>query len=178
MSDNAEKEIFDNPYIICDIGGGTTDITTHERIIDEQGKYYINELYPPIGGANGSREINRYILEQILVQKIFSQKAFDKIQEKIKIEEEENYDLKEDMRKINEDINKFKETFDLKNIDAKYKIKFDAFKDGFENEPNIEELVKNYNDNIKEDWKIGIKSKKSWILELPYKIVNTEEKKN
>jgi len=171
MSDNAEKEIFDNPYIICDIGGGTTDITTHERIIDEQGKYYINELYPPIGGANGSREINRYILEQILVQKIFSQKAFDKIQEKIKIEEEENYDLKEDMRKINEDINKFKETFDLKNIDAKYKIKFDAFKDGFENEPNIEELVKNYNDNIKEDWKIGIKSKKSWILELPYKIV-------
>ena len=75
------------------------------------------------------------------------------------------------MRKINEDINKFKETFDLKNINAKYKIKFDAFKDGFENEPNIEELVKNYNDNIKEDWKIEIKSKKSWILELPYKIV-------
>ena len=99
MSDKAEKEILDNPYIICDIGGGTTDITTHERIKDEEGKYNINELYPPTGGAHGSREINKYILEEILVKKIFTQEAYDKIKEKMKQEGEEADALKDDMIK-------------------------------------------------------------------------------
>ena len=171
MSDNAEKEILKHPYIICDIGGGTTDISTHERVRDEKGNYHIEELYPPIGGANGSREINKYILEELLVKKLFSQKAFNKIQEKIKKDGEDSYDLREDMRKIDDDINKFKETFELKNLNEKYKIKFEAFKDGFDKEPNIEQLVNNYNNKIKDDWKIGLKSKKSWILELPYKII-------
>ena len=172
MSDKAEKEILDNPYIICDIGGGTTDITTHERIKDEEGKYNINELYPPSGGAHGSREINKYILEEILVKKIFTQKAFDKIQEKMKQEGEEADALKDDMIKINDEINNYKESFELDKIDETNKINLGAFKEGFDEEPNIEELVKKYNDNIKEDWKIGIRSKKNWILELPYKIIN------
>lgn len=171
MSDKAEKEILDYPYIICDIGGGTTDITTHERIKDEKGKYNINELYPPSGGAHGSREINKYIFEEILVKKIFTQKAYDKIQEKIKQGNEEADDLKGEMININNEINNFKESFELSKINEIYKIKLVAFKDGFEDEPNIEELVKKYNDNIKEDWKIGIKSKKQWTLELPYKII-------
>ena len=171
MSNKAEKEILDNPYIICDIGGGTTDITTHERIKDEKGKYNINELYPPSGGAHGSREINKYILEEILVKKIFTQKAFDKIQEKMKQDNEDADDLKEEMIKINNEINLFKESFELSKINEKYKIRLDAFKDGFEDEPDIEELVKKYNDNIKEDWKIRVKVKKVWTLELPYKII-------
>lgn len=174
MSDKAEKEILDNPYIICDIGGGTTDITTHERIKDEEGKYNINELYPPSGGAHGSREINKYILEEILVKKIFTQKAFDKIQEKIKQNNEDADVLKDNMIKINDEINNYKESFESDKINTIkiHKINLDAFKEGFDEEPNIEELVKKYNDNIKEDWKIGIKSKKNWILELPYKIIN------
>ena len=172
MSDKAEKEILDNPYIICDIGGGTTDITTHERIKDEEGKYNINELYPPTGGAHGSREINKYILEEILVKKIFTQKAFDKIQEKMKQEGEEADALKDDMIKINDEINNYKESFELDKIKKTHKINLDAFKEGFDEEPNIEELVKKYNDNIKEDWKIGIRSKNNWTLELPFKIIN------
>ena len=171
MSDKAEKEILDNPYIICDIGGGTTDITTHERIKDEEGKYNINELYPPSGGAHGSREINKYILEEILVKKIFTQEAYDKIQEKIKQNNEDADDLKYDMIKINDEINNYKESFGSDEIKTN-KISLEAFKEGFDEEPNIEELVKKYNDNIKEDWKIGIKSKKKWTLELPYKIIN------
>lgn len=173
MSDKAEKEILDNPYIICDIGGGTTDITTHERIKDEEGKYNINELYPPTGGAHGSREINKYILEEILVKKIFTQKAFDKIKEKMKQEGEDADDLKDEMIRINDEINKFKEFFKLDNINGTHKISLKAFfKKGFDEEPNIEELVKKYNDNIKEDWKIGIRSKNNWTLELPFKIIN------
>ena len=173
MSDKAEKEILDNPYIICDIGGGTTDITTHERIKDEEGKYNINELYPPTGGAHGSREINKYILEEILVKKIFTQEAYDKIKEKMKQEGEVADDLKDEMIRINDEINKFKEFFKLDNINGTHKISLKAFfKKGFDKEPNIEELVKKYNDNIKEDWKIGIRSKSNWTLELPFKIIN------
>ena len=173
MSDKAEKEILDNPYIICDIGGGTTDITTHERIKDEEGKYNINELYPPTGGAHGSREINKYILEEILVKKIFTQEAYDKIKEKMKQEGEDADDLKDEMIRINDEINKFKEFFKLDNINGTHKISLKAFfKKGFDEEPNIEELVKKYNDNIKEDWKIGIRSKNNWTLELPFKIIN------
>ena len=171
MSDKAEKEILDNPYIICDIGGGTTDITTHERIKDEEGKYNINELYPPTGGAHGSREINKYILEEILVKKIFTQEAYDKIQEKIKQNNEDADDLKYDMIKINDEINNYKESFGSDEIKTN-KISLEAFKEGFDEEPNIEELVKKYNDNIKEDWKIGIRSKSNWTLELPFKIIN------
>ena len=173
MSDKAEKEILDNPYIICDIGGGTTDITTHERIKDEEGKYNINELYPPTGGAHGSREINKYILEEILVKKIFTQEAYDKIKEKMKQEGEDADDLKDEMIRINDEINKFKEFFKLDKINGTHKISLGAFfKKGFDEEPNIEELVKKYNDNIKEDWKIGIRSKNNWTLELPFKIIN------
>ena len=173
MSDIADKDILEHPYIICDIGGGTTDITTHERKMDDkEGKHKIIELYHPMGGADGSREINKYILEEILVKKLFTQKAYDKIKEKIKKEGEESDDLKEDFRRIDDDINKFKQTFELKNIKEFYKIKFEAFKDGFEEEPKIEELVDNYNKNIKQDWQIKIRSKKGWILDLPYKIVH------
>ena len=39
-------------YIVCDIGGGTVDISTHKRI-EEDGKIFIEEVYPPIGGNNG-----------------------------------------------------------------------------------------------------------------------------
>lgn len=51
MSDISDKEILEHPYIVCDIGGGTTDITTHERKLDKEGKYKIIELYPPVGGV-------------------------------------------------------------------------------------------------------------------------------
>ena len=171
-SDNSDKEILKHPYIICDIGGGTTDITTHERIEEEKGKYCINELYPPVGGADGSREINKYIFEELLIKKLFSQEAFDNIQKKIEENKGESYELKEDMRKIDENINKFKETFSLEKSNKFYSIKFEAFKDGFAEEPQIKELVEKYNQNIKDGWKIKIIGEgKKWTLGLPYKIL-------
>ena len=171
MSDISDKEILEHPYIVCDIGGGTTDITTHERKLDKEGKFKIIELYPPVGGADGSREINKYIFQEILVKKLFTQEAYDKIEEKMKQEGEESDNLKEDFRKIDDDINKFKHTFELNNMNGYYKIRFEGFKDGFDDEPKIEELVNNYNKNIKQDWQIKIRSKNKWILDLPYKII-------
>jgi molecular chaperone DnaK (HSP70) len=172
MSNNSDKEICENPYIVCDIGGGTTDITTHERKVDKKGNFHIIELYQPVGGADGSREINRYILEEILVKKLFTQKSYDKIIEIIKKENEaDDSDLKYEFNLLNDNINKFKHSFELKKINEKYMIKLEAFKEGFDEEPNLEELVNNYNKNIKEGWKIEINNKKKWILAIPYKII-------
>ena len=44
-------------YIICDIGGGTIDISTHKRV-NNKGQIYIEEVYPPSGGNYGSTYIN------------------------------------------------------------------------------------------------------------------------
>jgi molecular chaperone DnaK (HSP70) len=67
---------INKPYIICDLGGGTVDITTHQRI-NENGKIIIEELYPPIGGYNGSTLINKEFKNRIL-KKIFG-KAYDSL---------------------------------------------------------------------------------------------------
>ena len=169
-SDSADKDILNHPYIICDIGGGTADITTHERIKDENGNYQIKELYPPSGGANGSTEINKYIFEEILVKKLFSEEAYNRIKEKMAQEGEESEVLRDDFLKIKKEINDFKEEFKLEEINKnkKRKINFGAFKKGFEKTPNIKDLLDNYNKNTRKGWEIEAKS---WILPLPYQII-------
>ena len=169
-SDSADKDILNHPYIICDIGGGTADITTHERIKDENGNYQIKELYPPSGGANGSTEINKYIFEEILVKKLFSEEAYNRIKEKMAQEGDESEELRDNFIKIKKEINDFKETFRLEDINKnkKLKINFGAFKKGFEKTPNIKDLLDNYNKNTRADWKIEAKG---WILPLPYQII-------
>lgn len=169
-SDSADKDILNHPYIICDIGGGTADITTHERIKDENGNYQIKELYPPSGGANGSTEINKYIFEEILVKKLFSEEAYNRIKEKMAQEGDESEELRDNFIKIKKEINDFKETFRLEDINKnkKLKINFGAFKKGFEKTPNIKDLLDNYNKNTRKGWEIEAKS---WILPLPYQII-------
>ena len=169
-SDSADKDILNHPYIICDIGGGTADITTHERIKDENGNYQIKELYPPSGGANGSTEINKYIFEEILVKKLFSEEAYNRIKEKMAQEGDESEELRDNFIKIKKEINDFKETFRLEDINKnkKLKINFGAFKKGFEKTPNIKDLLDNYNKNTRAGWKIEAKG---WILPLPYQII-------
>lgn len=169
-SDSADKDILNHPYIICDIGGGTADITTHERIKDENGNYQIKELYPPSGGANGSTEINKYIFEEILVKKIFSEEAYNRIKEKMAQEGEESEELRDDFLKIKKEINDFKEEFKLEEINKnkKRKINFGAFKKGFEKTPNIKDLLDNYNKNTRKGWEIEATG---WILPLPYQII-------
>lgn len=169
-SDSADKDILNHPYIICDIGGGTADITTHERIKDENGNYQIKELYPPSGGANGSTEINKYIFEEILVKKLFSEEAYNRIKEKMAQEGDESEELRDNFIKIKKEINDFKETFRLEDINKnkKLKINFGAFKKGFEKTPNIKDLLDNYNKNTRKGWEIEATG---WILPLPYQII-------
>lgn len=50
-----------NKYIVCDIGGGTVDISTYIRANDDW-KLYIKELYPSCGENHGSILINKIFI--------------------------------------------------------------------------------------------------------------------
>lgn len=60
-----------NKYILCDIGGGIVDIFTHQRI-NNYDKIYIEEVYPSLGGNNGSVYINIFLAK--VISKIFGYK--------------------------------------------------------------------------------------------------------
>ena len=72
---NAFKE--GNKYIICDIGGGTVDVSTHIRKKNGD-KVEIEEIYPPCGGNHGSTYINKAFIERVIKQ-IFGKDSIDKL---------------------------------------------------------------------------------------------------
>ena len=174
-SGNAENNVLEMPYIICDLGGGTADITTHVRKLDNNGNKITSEIYPPTGGDYGSREINKYIINTLILGKLISKEARKKIEDILKDKGEESEQLKYDFRQIEDDVETFKYMFDLtkiKKTNETYLLKLEALKDGYETQPNLQELVDNFNNNVKESWKIKIKKKKNWTLEFPYTIIN------
>ena len=59
------NEIFDDSYIVCDLGAGTGDIICHQRIKND-GIEKIIEKTTPKGGALGSDEINKQFEERVL----------------------------------------------------------------------------------------------------------------
>ena len=68
-------------YIICDIGGGTIDISTHKRV-NNKGQIYIEEVYPPSGGNYGSTYINQNFMEKV-IKKIFGNEVINNLENKI-----------------------------------------------------------------------------------------------
>ena len=106
---------INKPYIICDLGGGTVDITTHQRI-NENGKIIIEELYPPIGGYNGSTLINKEFKNRIL-KKIFG-KAYDSLMNCIQ-KPSENGLLYSDWCDLEDQIENFKIQLSLENVKNK-----------------------------------------------------------
>jgi len=54
------------PYIVCDLGGGTADIVCHMKIkMNNQIK--IRQVHEPVGGPYGSNEINKEILNKVII---------------------------------------------------------------------------------------------------------------
>ena len=155
-----------NNYIVCDIGGGTIDISTHRRMIDDNNSIYIEEIYHPIGGAHGSTYINKYFMERV-IEKIFGKKAISKLTEIIK-----NPSLDRDLYNDNdvflEEIENFKTSIKQENINDSKRINCSFFKDIISED--ISKLIEKYNKNCPEKWKIE-KFNKDFKIYFPYQIM-------
>ena len=156
-----------NNYIVCDIGGGTIDISTHTRkknFINK--KIYIEELYPPSGGNKGSTYINKTFLERV-IKAIFGEDTFNELLNKIKnnsLEEDEEY---EDYMQFLEQIEDFKIGINHNCSNDTKRINCTIFKN-FVNE-DISELIENYNSSCPEKWKINRYN--GFKIHFPYQIM-------
>lgn len=156
-----------NNYIICDIGGGTIDISTHTRKIDNiSGEIYIEELYPPSGGNNGSKYINELFMEKV-IKKIFGQNAMDQIltiKNNNSVDEDIGY---EDYMNLLDQIEEFKIGINMNSYNGSKRINCSIF-ENFVTE-DISELIEEYNNNCPENWKI--KTNKGFKIFFPYQIM-------
>ena len=172
---NIDESLFNYPYIICDLGGGTGDIVCHERI-KENGVEKINEKHVPEGGAYGSDEINKKFENQVL-EVIFGSDLFDKLNQKFKESLISNQKMKNfSMKYINfkNEINHFKESLDENNylnesMNIDCSIAYSVCK-GI----NIKEAIENYNRKCRNGWKIedyGFDDEDDKTISFPYKII-------
>ena len=161
-------------YIVCDLGGGTGDIVAH--LVGNNN--HLNEIYPSCGGQYGSNEIDRLIYEEIILS-LFHCKDFNnfylKYRKYNKDEIDDKGELFSDWSELERQIKNFKEVITIKKVEnnEKYPINFSLFKDIFNEDVEINNLVNEYNGNIyeKELYLNTKKSKNKWIIEFPYKII-------
>ena len=161
-------------YIVCDLGGGTGDIVAH--LVGTNN--HLNEIHPSCGGNFGSNEIDKYIFKDI-ISKLFGCKDFNKFYIKYKKkntdEDIDKIELYNDWSELERKIRDFKEGAKKNKIlnNEKLSIDFSLFKDIFDEDIDINDLVKEYNDNILDyDLYLSVKkNKKKWLVEFPYKII-------
>ena len=174
-----EQKYFQNGeyYIVCDLGGGTGDIVAH--LVGSNHK--LAEISPSCGGNFGSNEIDKLIFKEI-IQQLFGCPDFNTYYYKLKknnandtkfIDDKGQYysDWMEFERKIKE----FKEDAKPDHIKNNEKSTIDCsiFKEIFADNIELDELVKEYNDNISYDnLKLSVrKNKYKWLVEFPYNII-------
>ena len=164
-------------YIVCDLGGGTGDIVAH--LVGSNNKLF--EIFPSCGGNYGSNEIDRYIFKDIIF-KLFGCQDFNSFYYKYKKkvinigdEEDDKSELFNDWHELEREIKDFKEGAKNSKIEnnEKYPINLSLFQDIFDEDVDINDLVKEYNDNVFDNNLILSvkKNKKKWIVEFPYRIV-------
>ena len=105
-SGNAQNSVLENPYIICDLGGGTGDIVAHLVGSNKN----LSEIHPSCGGIYGSNEIDRMIFENV-INLLFGCKNFKEFLSKYKIKNKESEDegiLFNDWCELEREINDFK----------------------------------------------------------------------
>ena len=154
--DYAEGKVSDqeaikpgNNYIVCDIGGGTIDISTHRRMMDNNNTIYIEEIYHPIGGAHGSTNINKYFMERV-IEKIFGKETINKLSTVIKNPSLDK-DLYIDYCIFLEEIENFKINIKKEVINKKKRINCSIFK-SFTSD--ISKLIENYNRTVQKNGKL------------------------
>ena len=165
-------------YIVCDLGGGTGDIVAH--LVGSNNN--LNEISPSCGGNFGSNEIDKSIFKDVIL-KLFGCKDFNtyyfKYRKKNECDGENEYiekaELFNDWCELERQIKDFKEGATMTKIDSntKYTINCSLFKEIFDDDVDINNLVKEYNDNVYDDSLfLGVrKIKNKWVIEFPYKII-------
>ena len=153
-----------NSYIVCDIGGGTVDISTHKRV-NNNGQMYIEELYPPIGGNHGSTYINKNFWERVIT-KLFGIDAIEKLK-KIVNDPKQNENIYEDYCELLNDIDDFKKDISNDSKNNSRRINCTLFEKLIDND--ISFLIDQYNENCNKGWNI---SKHSGLrIYFPYQIM-------
>ena len=163
-------------YIVCDLGGGTGDIVAH--LVGSNNN--LNEISPSCGGNYGSNEIDKYIFKDIIL-KLFGCQDFNTFYIKYKKknnednEDNDKGELFNDWSELEREIKDFKEGAKLSKIEQneKYPINLSLFQDLFDEDVDISDLVKEYNDNVYDNnLLLSVKkNKKKWIVEFPYRII-------
>ena len=149
-----DRQYFQNGhyYIVCDLGGGTGDIVAH--LVGSNNN--LNEISPSCGGNFGSNEIDKFIFKDIIL-KLFGCQDFNTFYLKYKKknsnnngDDNEKGELFNDWSEMEREIKDFKEGATNEKIDKneKYAINFSLFQDIFDDDVEINDLVKEYNDNI------------------------------
>ena len=183
INDSIRKEFIEKGkyYIICDLGGGTGDIVTH--LVGSNCN--LEEISKPCGGGYGSNEIDKKIFKRIIYE-LFGYEDYNSVKKKydeLEIREDGNV-IYDSWCNLERDIKEFKEGSNLEKINKKekYPICCDVFQELFENDDeDINDLVDKYNKNLNDnELKLSVRSKKKWVIEFPYKIINNyiEEQAN
>ena len=144
-----DESLFENPYIVCDLGGGTGDLVCHKRVI-EKGVEEIKEMHTPEGGPFGSEEINKKFENEVL-KVIFGKDVFDKLTEKFKGENGKKI-LKQYVELQNK-INNFKEHLNENYNEEHLDIDCSLLHKVCENF-NIKQAIEKYNKNCRKGWEI------------------------
>ena len=165
-------------YIVCDLGGGTGDIVAH--LVGSNN--HLNEISPSCGGNFGSNEIDKFIFKDIIF-KLFGCHDFNTFYLKYKKknisnrggDESDKSELFNDWNEIEREIKDFKEGAKNSKIEnnEKYPLNLSLFQDLFDEDVDINDLVKEYNDNVYDNnLLLSVKkNKKKWIVEFPYRII-------
>ena len=157
-------------YIICDLGGGTGDIVSHMVGSNK----HLEEITASCGGDYGSNQIDNNIFNDIIYN-LFGYRDFNSLLQKFKqsnIKEEKEV-IFDGWSELERQIRDFKHGATLDKKNEKFPINCSLFQDFFDDDKEISDLVDKYNNFYvyNENLKLTIKSKKKWIIEFPYKII-------
>ena len=164
-------------YIICDIGGGTGDIVTH--LVGENQN--LEEIEAAQGGNFGSNEINKRVFKDVIF-KIFGYDNFNDFyldykskKKELKGVEESQGNLYCAWQELENQINILKEDTNSETVNENdsYPINLSIFKEIYGENTDIENFITKYNNICFDpDLKLNISSRKSWIIDFPYKLIN------
>jgi len=156
---NQGIENSEDPFIVCDFGGGTVDIVTQKKIKTNSG-FQFKEEFPPIGGNYGCNKINEYFMERI-IKDLFGEECFNEAKNNIC---KNRYN---EWIEFENKIEEFKKRFTREEqISQNHSIDCDIFEHYCKED--IKYLLIRFNEKHKN---YELKIDRSWKIFFPFKII-------